>query len=135
MLSRFIHFRVEVAQYDAVKVRWWTKRDFHLLRFLEGRNLTNATFANGHALLIGVGADLPVTVQDATVLHDALNPSAHAAYSPNQVIMSENFPLCYYAGGVRMCRGRLCLAMRKERHTWVLQLWSAHALRGVKTRA
>ncbi len=27
--------------------------------------MTNQTFTNGYALLIGVGADLPVTVKDA----------------------------------------------------------------------
>ncbi|MEH1971552.1 MULTISPECIES: hypothetical protein [unclassified Nostoc] len=30
--------------------------------------MTNQTFTNGYALLIGVGADLPVTVKDATAI-------------------------------------------------------------------
>lgn len=42
-------------------------------------------FANGHALLIGVGKDLPVTVEDATVLRDILVDPKRAAYPPAQV--------------------------------------------------
>ncbi|MEH2361431.1 hypothetical protein [Nostoc sp.] len=34
--------------------------------------MTNQTFTNGYALLIGVGADLPVTVLDATAIGDIL---------------------------------------------------------------
>jgi hypothetical protein len=37
--------------------------------------VTNQIFTNGYALLIGVGADLPITVKDATALRDVLiNP-------------------------------------------------------------
>jgi hypothetical protein len=54
--------------------------------------MTNATFPNGYALLIGVGADLAVTVKDATALRDVL-------------IDCDNFPLCYYAGGSKFLPG------------------------------
>ncbi|MCL1469128.1 caspase family protein [Argonema antarcticum] len=47
--------------------------------------MANATFSNGHALLIGVGADLPVTVKDATALRDVLIDPTRAAYPPKQV--------------------------------------------------
>jgi hypothetical protein len=47
--------------------------------------MANATFSNGHALLIGVGADLPVTVMDATALRDVLLDLNRAAYPPEQV--------------------------------------------------
>lgn len=47
--------------------------------------MTNTTFSNGHALLIGVGADLPVTVKDATALRDVLVDPNRAAYPPEQV--------------------------------------------------
>lgn len=47
--------------------------------------MTNQTFANGYALLIGVGADLPVTVKDATALRDVLLDSSRSAYPPEQV--------------------------------------------------
>ena len=42
-------------------------------------------FSLGYALLIGVGADLPVTVQDATALRDVLIDPNRAAYSSEQV--------------------------------------------------
>lgn len=47
--------------------------------------MTNQTFANGYALLIGVGADLPVTVKDATAVRDVLLDPSRAAYPPEQV--------------------------------------------------
>ncbi|WP_375510018.1 hypothetical protein [uncultured Nostoc sp.] len=42
--------------------------------------MTNQTFTEGYALLIGVGADLPVTVKDATAIQDMLIDSDRAAY-------------------------------------------------------
>ncbi|MBD2773594.1 hypothetical protein [Iningainema tapete] len=47
--------------------------------------MTNQTFANGYALLIGVGADLPVTVKDATAVQDVLLDPSRAAYPLEQV--------------------------------------------------
>lgn len=44
-------------------------------------------FTHGYALLIGVGADLPVTVQDATALRDVLIAPDRAAYPPEQVTL------------------------------------------------
>ncbi|BAY93498.1 MULTISPECIES: caspase family protein [unclassified Tolypothrix] len=49
--------------------------------------MTNATFNNGYALLIGVGADLPVTVKDATALRDVLIDQNRAAYPAAQVTL------------------------------------------------
>ncbi|MFS0514491.1 hypothetical protein ACEYW6_07150 [Nostoc sp. UIC 10607] len=45
--------------------------------------MTNQTFTNGYALLIGVGADLPVTVKDATAIQDILIDSDHADRNKN----------------------------------------------------
>ena len=42
-------------------------------------------FVHGYALLIGVGADLPVTVQDATSLYRVLVNSDRCAYIPDHV--------------------------------------------------
>jgi hypothetical protein len=42
-------------------------------------------FVNGHALLIGVGADLIVTVKDATAVRDVLLDPGRGAYPPEQV--------------------------------------------------
>lgn len=47
------------------------------------KNETHQTFANGYALLIGVGADIPVTVKDATALRDVLVDSTRAGYAPH----------------------------------------------------
>ncbi|MBN3943776.1 caspase family protein [Nostoc sp. NMS9] len=49
--------------------------------------MTNQTFTNGYALLIGVGADLPVTVKDATAIRDILIDGDHAAYPSEQVTL------------------------------------------------
>jgi hypothetical protein len=43
------------------------------------------SFSNGHALLIGVGADLPVTAHDAAALRDVLIDPSRAAYPQEQV--------------------------------------------------
>jgi len=56
-----------------------------LVKPLGDKTLTNATFSNGYALLVGVGADLPVTVKDATALRDVLVNPSRAAYPPEQV--------------------------------------------------
>ena len=47
--------------------------------------MTNLTFSNGYALLIGVGADLTVTVKDAAALYDVLVNPARAGYPLRQV--------------------------------------------------
>lgn len=46
---------------------------------------TVAKFEHGYALLIGVGADLPVTVKDASGLRDILVDSQRCAYPEQQV--------------------------------------------------
>lgn len=43
------------------------------------------TFTQGHALLIGVGADLPNTVDDAVEMHTILTDKERCAYPPGQV--------------------------------------------------
>jgi hypothetical protein len=43
------------------------------------------TFTPGHALIIGVGADLPTTIDDAQGLADILRDPARCAYPPAQV--------------------------------------------------
>ncbi|MEJ1930715.1 caspase family protein [Nostoc sp. NIES-2111] len=49
--------------------------------------MTEKTFTNGFALLIGVGADLPVTVKDATALKNVLIDPNRAAYPSQQVTL------------------------------------------------
>lgn len=43
------------------------------------------TFVQGHAVVIGVGADLPVTVDDATAVAKLLRDPSRCAYPPGQV--------------------------------------------------
>ncbi|WP_392534896.1 caspase domain-containing protein [Nostoc sp. C117] len=49
--------------------------------------MTNQRFTKGYALLIGIGADLPVTVKDATAIRDILIDPNRAAYPPEQVTL------------------------------------------------
>ena len=42
-------------------------------------------FTHGYAVIIGVGADLPVTVDDATAVADLLRAPTRCAYPPEQV--------------------------------------------------
>ena len=49
--------------------------------------MTTQTFSNGYALLVGIGADLPVTVKDATALYNLLIDPGRAAYSTEQVAL------------------------------------------------
>ncbi len=42
-------------------------------------------FPHGYAVVVGVGADLPVTVTDATAIADLLRDPARCAYPPDQV--------------------------------------------------
>jgi hypothetical protein len=47
----------------------------------------NLVFENGYALLIGVGKDLPATINDATALYDLLTDPKIAAFPKEQVIL------------------------------------------------
>ena len=42
---------------------------------------------NAHALLIGIGNDLPVTVHDATAIHNILADQSIAGYNPDNIIL------------------------------------------------
>lgn len=46
-----------------------------------------SALTNAYALLIGVGNDLPVTVGDATAIHDILADEALAGYLPENIIL------------------------------------------------
>lgn len=47
--------------------------------------MSNVSFSSGHAVVIGVGADLPATVTDANGMADILRDPARCAYPPSQV--------------------------------------------------
>jgi hypothetical protein len=50
-----------------------------------GEGRTKGVFDRGHAVVVGVGADLPNTVDDAVGLVDILKDPARCAYPPDQV--------------------------------------------------
>lgn len=53
--------------------------------------MINNVFTDGYALLIGVGADLPVTVHDASALHALLIDTKRAAYPSEHVeVLTES---------------------------------------------
>ena len=52
--------------------------------------MSDNLFSNGHALLIGVGDDLPMTVKDAEAIRDLLIDSERAAYPKDQVALLTN---------------------------------------------
>lgn len=51
------------------------------------KRMIKQVFTHGYALLIGVGADLPVTVDDATAVRDLLINPARAGYPSDQVTL------------------------------------------------
>ncbi|MFT4566401.1 MAG: hypothetical protein ACI9FN_001357 [Saprospiraceae bacterium] len=48
------------------------------------------SFENGHALLIGVGDDLPVTVNDATAISNILEDASKGGYNPDNINLLVN---------------------------------------------
>ncbi|HEU5373869.1 MAG TPA: caspase family protein, partial [Ktedonobacteraceae bacterium] len=53
----------------------------------EVKTMMDQPFTHGYALLIGVGDTLPVTVKDATALHDLLIDPGRASYPATQVTL------------------------------------------------
>ncbi|MBV7335962.1 hypothetical protein KFU94_48540 [Chloroflexi bacterium TSY] len=53
-----------------------------------------AKFTNGRALIIGVGADLPVTVQDADAVASLLRDPTRCAYPTGQVKLLTEKQAC-----------------------------------------
>jgi Caspase domain len=59
------------------------KRNYELFEV----NMSGEVFENGYAFLIGVGGDLPQTVEDVTALQRLLIYPTRAAYPPDQVVV------------------------------------------------
>lgn len=84
----------------------------------------NKSFSNGHALLIGVGADLPVTVKDATALHDILIDPTRAGYPQAQVhLLTESNA---QRGGILDAFDRLIGQSRHNPDATVVVYYSGH---------
>ena len=58
-----------------------------IFEFAQRMNIDMTQFTHGHALVIGIGADLPNTVDDAVGLADILKDPERCAYPPGQVRM------------------------------------------------
>jgi hypothetical protein len=84
-----------------------------------------ASFDYGHALLVGVGADLPNTVDDAAGLANILKDPARCAYPPEQV---------HLLTGEEATRGRIlsaldALSQSTDSQSTVLVYFSGHGYR------
>jgi hypothetical protein len=76
---------VGTAEYEIVEQQQYIRRLEEQIRKLEQDLEATGQFVQGHAVIIGVGADLPVTVQDATALADFLKQPERCAYPADQV--------------------------------------------------
>lgn len=65
--------------------QWFRENHLQASDKLLSRKTISNTFNDGYALLIGVGADLPVTVHDAKGIYNILTDSTRCAYPPEQV--------------------------------------------------
>lgn len=83
---------------------------------------TPQCFTEGHALLVGVGDDLPETVEDATAIHEVLIDPDKAGYLEQQVtLLTEK-----QATGKRILRELDELAARVTCSSTVLFFFSGH---------
>lgn len=82
-------------------------------------------FHNGHALVVGVGADLPTTVDDAVAVGDVLNDAGRCAYPPDQVEVLTGPSAT--RDGVLAALGRLAEASDEE--STVIVYFSGHGCR------
>jgi hypothetical protein len=75
----------ETPAYKVTQQQQYIRKLQEEVRELEERLGASEYFTEGHALLVGVGADLPVTIEDATALADFLEDPARCAYPPRHV--------------------------------------------------
>lgn len=86
--------------------------------------MTKATFSNGHALIIGVGFDLPVTVKDATALDNVLVDPNRAAYPQHQIqLLTEDKTT---RQGILEAFDRLIAQVNKNPDATVIVYFSGH---------
>jgi hypothetical protein len=72
-------------EYEIDKQQQHIRELVRRVRELEEELEAAGQFAQGHAVIIGVGADLPTTIQDATALADFLQQPDRCAYPDSQV--------------------------------------------------
>lgn len=77
---------------NIIKSLWKSLKDYQRMKQVqadsrEQKLMVQQTFTHGYALLIGVGADLPITVDDATALYKLLTDPTRAGYPLTQVAL------------------------------------------------
>ena len=82
-------------------------------------------FEHGHALIVGVGGDLPGTVDDAEALANLLNAPGRCAYPPEQVTLLTEAAATRQA----ILDGLDMLAERTDRQSTVVVYFSGHGYR------
>ena len=75
-----------------------------IFEFAQRMNIDMTQFTHGHALVIGIGADLPNTVDDAVGLADILKDPERCAYPPGQVrMLGQRLPPMNTCAGPAFC--------------------------------
>lgn len=81
-------------------------------------------FSHGYGLLIGVGNDLPITVEDATALFKLLVDPDYAAYPQEQfALLTEDGATC---ARILAAFDQLIEQTRKEPEATVIVYYSGH---------
>jgi hypothetical protein len=97
----------------------WTNEPQRKRRFT---TMTQAIFSEGRALIMGVGADLPNTVDDAQGMADILKDPTRCAYRPDQVELLTSEA----AGRSSILAGLDRLAKRADENSTVVIYFSGH---------
>lgn len=79
-------------------------------------------FSTGHAVVVGVGADLPNTVDDARAIADMLRDETRCGYPPDQVALLT----AKEAGRAEVLKALADLAGRTDPESTVLIYYSGH---------
>lgn len=87
--------------------------------------MSQSEFLHGHALLIGVGGDLPSTIADATGLADVLTDPERCAYPEGQVTLLTGEE----ANRAGILAGLDALAQRSDAASTVIVYFSGHGCR------
>lgn len=93
----------------------------------KGKTPMSKSFENGHALLVGVGGDLPATETDAQALYDLLTDPSRAAYPKDQVELITG--AAADRKGVLAALDRLVARVEQNPDATVLVYYSGHGWR------
>ena len=91
-----------------------------------------AEFSHGHALIVGVGGNLPMTVKDAEDLYDALTNPELCAYPRSQVELFTGEAAS--RGAMLTALDRLAKRVAKDPEATVIVSFSGHGMGGSTSR-